>query len=205
MTNSRRPGSSGHRSSTRKELPSQNKEFSNENVKKYVDDNGFSVIEYKTPTTHLILRYNDTQMIYIMNSEIRYSGPIRNDILDKKLEELDIKLSKLNTSFDGTFYDFDKMLDDFDKDLDVWDHYFDKLIEDFPTFSSGSSVSISQNSSSGTGTYKRSVRTKRSSGSSGCLGCFLWTILIFVIFCLVLYGMGALGRTIFDFLAGIFN
>lgn len=220
MTNSSRPESSGHRSSTQKSLPQvSKKELSKGKAKTYVDANGFNVIEYQTQTSHLILRYNDTTMIYTHNSQVRYSGPIQHDILDKKLKELDIETAKLDSAFDNIFddssFDFDKRLELFDRDFDKWNESLDKLLNDFPTFSSTPRLETTncgnnnQNSSKHTRSqnyyYQKNIHRKRSNESNGCLGCFLWTILIFVIVCLIFYGMGALGGAIFDFFANIFN
>ena len=101
------------------------------------------------------------------------------------------------------------------QELNKWNESLDKLLNDFPTFSSTPRLETTncgnnkQNSSKHTGSqnyyYQKNIHRKRSNESSGCLGCFLWTILIFVIVCLIFYGMGALGGAIFDFFANIFN
>ena len=56
MTNSSRPESSGHRSSTQKSLPQvSKKELSKGKAKTYVDANGFNVIEYQN--NKIVLNY----------------------------------------------------------------------------------------------------------------------------------------------------
>lgn len=217
MTNSSRLDSSSHRTSTKGDLPSVlKKDLSKEKVRTYVDANGFNVIEYQTPTTHLILRYNDADMVFIHNSQIRYSGPIKHDIIDNELAKLDTTLGR---GFDDDFFDFEQRIKEFDRDVDKWNQNFDKLINEFPTFSSTPRLENSSHknpnqyqwsysyskSTSNTSPYHGSVHNNRDNEKSGCLGCFLWAILSFVIFCLILYGMGALGGAIWDFFSELFN
>ena len=159
------------------------------NTRTYVDSEGYTTIEQKTPTSHLVLRYNEEKndMMYSYNSHTKYKGPIST--LDST-ERIDFDIM-----FDELFSDVDASLDKLDRQLDLFDDWLDAQ---FPFGDTAPRLS----SSSSSEYYQKKRYTKRK--SSGCFGCLLWTILGFIFLCLILYGMGVLGGAIIDFLKGLF-
>lgn len=176
------------------------------NYKRYVDENGYTVIEYQTPTERLLLKYNQNHMFYSYNSEIRYDGPFDFESLNKAFKELDHSLDLLDQSLDQ----FDRKLEDFETSIDRFfdeDDSFERIFgRAFDPLYSPSRIEQSQSyyDTVGQNRHKNMRSSSNSSGNGCCLGCLIGTILIFAIICIVLYGMGYVGMQIIDFIRNLF-
>lgn len=160
----------------------------------YVDEDGYNVIEYKSPSTSLVLKYNDTHMIYSYNSEIRYDGPIDTSFFDAGL-----------ASFDKDLFDFNKSYEEMQRELDEWDKKFDKWMNEMPSYPTlGYTTSNQYHSTIQTPRPHYNRRYRQRTYTGGCGSCLFVTVIIFVVACLVLYGMGVLGGNIIDFIRGLF-
>lgn len=155
-------------------------------TRKYVDNDGYNVIETVTPTDKTVIRYskNRNDITVIVNTESVYHSSYSDEYLraiERQLQayqrSLDYQMSKL----DRDLFDLDAFLND--------DNFFDSLKASHHYTSSSSGQ----------------TRKSSSSGSSGWgLGCLFWSILILLALCLIIFGMGAIGKVIIDFLASLF-
>ena len=152
-------------------------------TRKYVDKDGYNVIETVTPTDKTVIRYSKTKndITVIVNTESVYHSSYSDEYLKAVKRQLqayqrsvDYQMAKL----DRDLFDLDAFLND--------DNFFDSLNHYTSSSSSGQ------------------TRKSSSSGSSGWgLGCLFWSILILLALCLIIFGMGAIGKVIIDFLASL--
>lgn len=188
-------------------------------VRDYVDDDGYKVIESHSPHTHIKIRYSSDKnhMEYTYNSHIKYSGPIDRICFDSSMNELEQSVFHLDSDFN--FQNFQKEFEDWSRRYDEWSKQFDMMMAEMPTFST-STPRIGENNSNshycssssqqtylsdGSHTTYRQVQRKRNNGSGcGCLGCLGATVISLVIVCLILYGMGTFGGWIIDLITGLF-
>ena len=146
-------------------------------TRKYVDQDGYNVIETVTPTDKTVIRYskNKNDITVIVNTESVY----HSSYSDEYLRAVERQLQAYQRSLD---YQMAKL----DRDLLNDDNFFDSLNHYTSSSSSGQ------------------TRKSSSSGSSGWgLGCLFWSILILLALCLIIFGMGAIGKVIIDFLASL--
>lgn len=155
-------------------------------VREY-DKDGYHVIESTTPTSRMVIKYNDKEMSYTYNSQVKYSGPYSKDFID----------SMARTMSYG-YGNADKILDDFLSDSDI---FFDEFYPRYPRNYIGSESYYSDGNSPRRTSY---VYHERHTKSSGCCGCFLWAIVLLAVLCLVMYGMSEIGESIIDFFKNLF-
>lgn len=189
-------GTNTSRSNNRRNLPSTTKNVASgpgHKTRKYVDKDGFNVIESISPTGKTIIRYSESRndITVIINTESVYHSSYNPEYL-KALER---QLNTYERVMDFQMAVLDRKLDDLDKFLD--DDFLDfSFLDNYPPYpysSSNSSYSSSSSSKSG------------KSGSSGFgLGCLFWSIIAIIVVCIVIFGLGALGKVIVDFLASVF-
>ena len=155
-------------------------------TRKYVDRDGYNVIETVTPTDKTVIRYskNKNDITVIVNTESVYHSSYSDEYLkavERQLQAYQRSVDYQMAKLDRDLFDLDAFLND--------DNFFDSL-----------NTSHHYTSSSSGQTRKSS-----SSGSSGWgLGCLFWSILILLALCLIIFGMGAIGKVIIDFLASLF-
>lgn len=155
-------------------------------TRKYVDKDGYNVIETVTPTDKTVIRYskNKNDITVIVNTESVYHSSYSDEYLkavERQLQAYQRSVDYQMAKLDRDLFDLDAFLND--------DNFFDSL-----------NTSHHYTSSSSGQTRKSS-----SSGSSGWgLGCLFWSILILLALCLIIFGMGAIGKVIIDFLASSF-
>lgn len=155
-------------------------------TRKYVDRDGYNVIETVTPTDKTVIRYskNKNDITVIVNTESVYHSSYSDEYLravERQLQAYQRSVDYQMAKLDRDLFDLDAFLND--------DNFFDSL-----------NTSHHHTSSSSGQTRKSS-----SSGSSGWgLGCLFWSILILLALCLIIFGMGAIGKVIIDFLASSF-
>ena len=165
-------------------------------TRKYVDRDGYNVIETVTPTDKTVIRYSKTKndITVIVNTESVY----RSSYSDEYLRAVERQLQAYQRSIDYQMAKLDRDLFDLDAFLND-DNFFDSLNHYTSSSSSGQTRKSSSSGSSG------QTRKSSSSGSSGWgLGCLFWSILILLALCLIIFGMGAIGKVIIDFLASLF-
>lgn len=154
-------------------------------TRKYVDKDGYNVIETVTPTDKTVIRYskNKNDITVIVNTESVYHSSYSDEYLkavERQLQAYQRSVDYQMAKLDRDLFDLDAFLND--------DNFFDSL-----------NTSHHYTSSSSGQTRKSS-----SSGSSGWgLGCLFWSILILLALCLIIFGMGAIGKVIIDFLASL--
>lgn len=155
-------------------------------TRKYVDRDGYNVIETVTPTDKTVIRYskNKNDITVIVNTESVYHSSYSDEYLkavERQLQAYQRSVDYQMAKLDRDLFDLDAFLND--------DNFFDSL-----------NTSHHYNSSSSSGQTRKSS----SSGSSGWgLGCLFWSILILLALCLIIFGMGAIGKVIIDFLASL--
>ena len=153
-------------------------------TRKYVDQDGYNVIETVTPTDKTVIRYskNKNDITVIVNTESVYHSSYSDEYLravERQLQAYQRSLDYQMAKLDRDLFDLDAFLND--------DNFFDSLNHYTSSSSSGQ------------------TRKSSSSGSSGWgLGCLFWSILILLALCLIIFGMGAIGKVIIDFLASLF-
>lgn len=153
-------------------------------TRKYVDKDGYNVIETVTPTDKTVIRYskNKNDITVIVNTESVYHSSYSDEYLravERQLQAYQRSLDYQMAKLDRDLFDLDAFLND--------DNFFDSLHH--------------YNSSSSSGQTRKSS----SSDNSGCgAGCLFWSILILLALCLIIFGMGAIGKVIIDFLASLF-
>ena len=179
---------SSRNNNDRRNLPSSNVSTTSPGyrTRKYVDKDGYNVIETVTPTDKTVIRYskNKNDITVIVNTESVYHSSYSDEYLkavERQLQAYQRSLDYQMAKLDRDLFDLDAFLND--------DNFFDSL-----------NTSHHYTSSSSGQTRKSS-----SSGSSGWgLGCLFWSILILLALCLIIFGMGAIGKVIIDFLASLF-
>lgn len=153
-------------------------------TRKYVDQDGYNVIETVTPTDKTVIRYskNKNDITVIVNTESVYHSSYSDEYLkavERQLQAyqryVDYQMAKL----DRDLFDLDAFLND--------DNFFDSLNHYTSSSSSGQTRKNSSSDNSGYGA-----------------GCLFWSILILLALCLIIFGMGAIGKVIIDFLASLF-
>ena len=155
-------------------------------TRKYVDRDGYNVIETVTPTDKTVIRYskNKNDITVIVNTESVYHSSYSDEYLravERQLQAYQRSVDYQMAKLDRDLFDLDAFLND--------DNFFDSL-----------NTSHYYSSSSSGQTRKRS-----SSDNSGYgAGCLFWSILILLALCLIIFGMGAIGKVIIDFLASLF-
>ena len=153
-------------------------------TRKYVDRDGYNVIETVTPTDKTVIRYSKTKndITVIVNTESVYHSSYSDEYLkavERQLQAYQRSIDYQMAKLDRDLFDLDAFLND--------DNFFDSLNHYTSSSSSGQ------------------TRKRSSSGSSGWgLGCLFWSILILLALCLIIFGMGAIGKVIIDFLASSF-
>lgn len=177
---------SSRNNNDRRNLPSSSVSTSpGYRTRKYVDKDGYNVIETVTPTDKTVIRYskNKNDITVIVNTESVYHSSYSDEYLravERQLQAYQRSLDYQMAKLDRDLFDLDAFLND--------DNFFDSL-----------NTSHHYTSSSSGQTRKSS-----SSGSSGWgLGCLFWSILILLALCLIIFGMGAIGKVIIDFLASL--
>ena len=152
-------------------------------TRKYVDRDGYNVIETVTPTDKTVIRYskNKNDITVIVNTESVYHSSYSDEYLkavERQLQAYQRSVDYQMAKLDRDLFDLDAFLND--------DNFFDSLNHYTSSSSSGQ------------------TRKSSSSGSSGWgLGCLFWSILILLALCLIIFGMGAIGKVIIDFLASL--
>lgn len=173
----------------------------------YVDSQGFNVIEYHSPTADIIIRYNDTDMSYIYNSQIRYNGPIP-PLPEYNFDYLFEDFDKQMESFDKQMEDFDERMKEFDRRVQAWNDETNARIasmnKDYNyTYSRRyTSRTNSQNPQYSQSTYQKIE--KKGGCFSGCFGCLVSLIIFIVIAGLIFYGLAWVGESLIDLLSGLF-
>ena len=164
-------------------------------TRKYVDRDGYNVIETVTPTDKTVIRYskNKNDITVIVNTESVYHSSYSDEYLkavERQLQAYQRSVDYQMAKLDRDLFDLDAFLND--------DNFFDSLNHYTSSSSSGRTRKSSSSGSSG------QTRKSSSSGSSGWgLGCLFWSILILLALCLIIFGMGAIGKVIIDFLASL--
>ncbi len=158
--------------------------------RKYVDGNGFKVIEYNGIEYSMILKYKPDYVEYTYNCKIIYNGPCDATFFTAGLID------------SNGFLDFDKSMKELDDQLAEWDQRFNAWEKNFELSNADvAELMRSLNTSSKYRAPHYTINIKEKKCSTGCClcGCLIY-LLILVAF---LYGAGWLIGQAFDGIAYI--
>lgn len=169
------------------------------NTFKSYTENGFTVLETQSEDgQYTIFKYNDHYITFIHNGEVLYDGEYDKDEWEEMNEKMSQKLKEFNAETERRINEFDKEFERiFGAAIDNSRPFYlnDHLP---PTSYYYDSTSYNDN------VYHRKKRRHKKNNTAGCFGCLVWSVIIFIVFCLVFYCMGALGEVIIDFFQKIF-
>ena len=175
-------------------LPLTQQSTKNRTTRKYVDKDGWTVIESTGPGTRTVIRYNPglNKMTMVINTESVYTGSYNEqylNILERNLRHYEKLMDDQMTLLDRKLGYVDHQLDDLDRFLDE-DFFSDSFL--YSDVFDDSALSSS----------RRQEKSPKKSGYG--LGCLFWSILAFLAVCFIIFGMGAIGKVIIDALASLF-
>lgn len=187
-------GNTSGKSSDRRNLPSSTKNVGSgpgHTTRKYVDKDGYTVVESISPTGKTVIKYSKTKndITVIVNTESVYHSSYNPEylkILERQLLTYEKAIDYQMARLDQDLFDLDAFLSD--------DSFFESI---GTTYSSPSSLMHSSTKSS-----KQYSNSSKGSGYS--LGCLFWSIIAILVVCLIVFSMGAIGKAIIDFLASLF-
>lgn len=200
-------GNTSNNNSRKKNLPATRNSAkpvgtSSSRTRKYVDKDGWTVIETVSPNCKTVIRYNSAkdQMTMVINTESIYTGrynPRYLKILEEQVDLMDAQLDWMDRRLDLFDRQMDKQMDELDKWLDS-ELFGNPVFDPFPTYTNPRYPS---------NRYEEKLKNsgKSNNSGSGCgLGCLFWSVLAFLVVCFVIFGMGAIGKVIIDALASMF-
>ena len=152
--------------------------------RKYVDGNGFKVIEYNGPGYSMIFKYKPNSLEYTYNHKIIYNGPCDATFFTSGLIDPD------------GFLDFDESMKEFDAQLAEWDRRFNAWEKNFKLSNADVAELMHSLSTNYQAPPHYTIKIKRKKSSTGCCLCGCLIYLLFLV--AFLYGAGWLIGQAFD-------